>query len=621
MLVVLVVLAPRAHGDEFIIDAAELAIAGSDIHVSATIPDRQGWSDIRLTVDGESYAPDSFSDSILTFPPVTIFSSGTYPIQLAIGSAVLKERSIRVIPGWFTVAPPALTIIVALIFRSVIPALFLGVTVGAWGVIGFTPSGLIAAVASTFEKYVKNSLLYPDHATVVLFTLMTAGMVGILAKNGGISGLVGVLTRWAYTPRRGMLCSTGLGLSIFFDDYATTLLVGKAMRPITDRLKISREKLAYIVDSTAAPLACIAFVTTWVGFQISLIGSSLADLPGLDLPASSILISAIGYSFYPILTLVFVVMIAASGRDFGPMYRAEKSAREKYGFDNRNTAPGTQGKERLSSVGSIPHRAKNFFIPILVLVVTMVGGLIGTGDGDNLPAIVGSADAFKALMWASFAGAFTAGFMSVAQGIFSLEETVQAWYSGVQTMLYAMIILLLAWSLSTVTQELHTADFLVSVIGDELTPSLLPAVVFVFAALVAFATGSSFSTMGIMIPLVIPLVWGLLNANGQANPDNYFIVYSSVSSIMAGAVWGDHCSPISDTTILSSMSSGCDLIEHVRTQLPYALSVSVVAIVFCIIPSGYGVPAWLCLLLSIGILCGLLLVFGQATDNEEIQRS
>jgi hypothetical protein len=172
--------------------------------------------------------------------------------------------------------------------------LFLGVAVGAWGVIGFTPGGLIAAVASTFEKYVKNSLLHPEHATVILFTLMTAGMIGILARNGGISGLVGVLTRWAYTPRRGMLCSTGLGLSIFFDDYATTLLVGKTMRPITDRLKISREKLAYIVDSTAAPLACIAFVTTWVGFQISLIGSSLADLPGLDLTASSILISAIG---------------------------------------------------------------------------------------------------------------------------------------------------------------------------------------------------------------------------------------------------------------------------------------------------------------------------------------
>jgi Na+/H+ antiporter NhaC len=254
-------------------------------------------------------------------------------------------------------------------------------------------------------------------------------------------------------------------------------------------------------------------------------------------------------------------------------------------------------------------------------VATLVGGLIYTGEGENLPAIVGSADAFKALMWASFAGALTAGVMSVAQGLFSLEETVQAWYSGVQTMLYAMIILLLAWSLSTVTQELHTADFLVSVIGDELTPSLLPAVVFVFAALVAFATGSSFSTMGIMIPLVMPLVWGLLSANGQANPDNYFIVYSSVASVMAGAVWGDHCSPISDTTILSSMSSDCDLIEHVRTQLPYALSVSVVAIVFCIIPSGFGLPAWLCLLFSIGILWGLLLVLGQATDNEEIQRS
>ena len=517
--------------------------------------------------------------------------------------------------------PPALTIIIALIFRSVIPALFLGVCVGAWGVIGFTASGLLLAAASTFETYIKNSLTDSEHATVILFTLMTSGMIGILARNGGMSGLVQMLSKWTYTPRRGMLCSAGQGFAIYFDVYATTLLVGKTMRPITDRLKISREKLAYIVDSTAAPLACIAVVTTWVGFQMSLISSSITDLPELNLTASSILISSISYSFYPILALVFVIMIAATGRDFGPMYDAEKLARERIEIDDLDVVINLEQSGQTDSDNNIPHRALNFFIPIAVLLLTLLGGLVYSGEGTTLNEIIGSADAFKVLMWASFAGAASAGLITLAQGILRLEETVQAWYSGVQTMLYPMIILLLAWSLSTITQELHTADFMVSIIGDRIVPGLIAAVVFIFAALVAFATGSSFSTMGVMIPLVLPLVWGLLQINGQANPDRYFIVYSSVSSVMAGAVWGDHCSSISDTTILSSMSSECGLIEHVKTQLPYALCVSAIAIIFGIIPSGFAMPLWLCLLISIGALWVLLRLFGKSTDNKKVQLS
>lgn len=548
-------------------------------------------------------------------------ASGTYSIELLRGNVQLNTKSIRVIPGWFTLVPPALTIIIALIFRSVIPALFLGVCVGAWGVIGFTASGLLLAAASTFEIYIKNSLTDSEHATVILFTLMTSGMIGILARNGGISGLVQMLIKWTYTPRRGMLCSAGLGFAIYFDDYATTLLVGKTMRPITDRLKISREKLAYIVDSTASPLACIAFATTWVGFQISLISNSIADLPELNLTASSILISSISYSFYPILALVFVIMIAATGRDFGPMYHAEKLARERNEIGELDVALNLEQSGQTDSDNGIPHRALNFFIPIVVLMVTLLGGMVYTGDGTTLSEIIGSADVFRVLLWASFAGAATAGLITIAQGILRLEETVQAWYSGVQTMLYPMIILLLAWSLSTITQELHTADFMISIIGDSIMPALIPAVVFIFAALIAFATGSSFSTMGVMIPLVLPLVWGLLQVNGQANPDHFFIVYSSVASVMAGAVWGDHCSPISDTTILSAMSSECGLIEHVKTQLPYAICVSAIAIIFGIIPSGFGMPLWICLLLSIGALWVLLRLLGKSTDNKMVQRS
>ena len=200
----------------------------------------------------------------------------------------------------------------------------------------------------------------------------------------------------------------------------------------------------------------------------------------------------------------------------------------------------------------------------------------------------------------------------MAQGIRSLEEIVNAWYKGLRTMFYAMIILALAWALGGITEQLRTADFLVSVLGDTLPVQLVPFIVFVLAAFTAFGTGSSWGAMGILVPGVMPLTWGVMEDNGYSGPDDMHILYSSIASVLAGSVWGDHCSPISDTTILSSMASGCDHIEHVRTQMPYALLVGVVSIGIGSIPVAFGMPWWLGLLLGAALLYTILLVVGKA---------
>ncbi|NND44923.1 MAG: Na+/H+ antiporter NhaC family protein, partial [Xanthomonadales bacterium] len=226
-----------------------------------------------------------------------------------------------------------------------------------------------------------------------------------------------------------------------------------------------------------------------------------------------------------------------------------------------------------------------------------------TTPDPSIQDIIGNADSYKALMWGSFLGVLTAALLTLGQRILTLEQTINAWYRGLRSMLMAIIILLLAWSLAEVTTLLKTSAFLESVLGDNVPPYALPALVFVVAALTAFATGSSWGAMGILLPLAIPTTWAVLETAGMATPEHMHILYSAIAAVLAGSVWGDHCSPISDTTILSSLASGCDHIEHVRTQLPYALAVGLVAILAGSLPVAMGMPWWL------GIAVGLILLW------------
>jgi Na+/H+ antiporter NhaC len=543
-----------------------------------------------------------------------------YVISLSLFSAAAHaaDTEPQAAGSWVAVLPPLLTIATALIFKRVVPALFLGIWIGAWAINDFGLTGLWVGLLDTFQVFVLNALANPDHTAIVLFSMMVGGMVGIISRNGGMQGIVNHIVKWANSARHACLATASLGVAIFFDDYANTLVVGNTMRPVTDSMRISRAKLAYIVDSTAAPVACIAVITTWIGYEIGLIGDSLDKMQGLETEAYLLFLNTIPYSFYPIMAIAFVFMVAGSGRDFGPMLKAERHAQE-HGSENPNMAKANhQQEDGMGPIDGKPQRAFNAYIPVLVMVAGVLIGLYVTGreavadiPNPTLQDIIGNANSYTALMWASLISMMTAALLSIAQGIMDMEEVINAWFHGLRAMLMAMIILILAWSLGEVTDILRTADFLVSILGDALPTFLMPTIVFVLAAGTAFATGSSWGAMGILFPLAMPLTWAVMAAQGQTGPEHLHILYSSISAILAGAVWGDHCSPISDTTILSSLASGCDHIEHVRTQLPYAVTVGATAILTGSILTALGTPWWVGLSLGLTILWLILRFYGK----------
>ncbi len=595
-------------------DAPRVVLVDRPFNIEITGGAPDSAASFALRVDGRHDFPMQHSpDGTLRAGGVTLRTFGKANLDLVRDGSVVASRDAQVIPGWISVLPPVIAIAVALLFKQVIPALFLGVWIGAWAALGIDLSGLWGGLLETFQVYVLDALANPDHAAIILFSLMIGGMVGIVSRNGGMQGVVNYIVRWADSARDGQIATGVLGLVIFFDDYANTLVVGNTMRSVTDKLRISREKLAYLVDSTAAPVACLAFVTTWIGYEVGLIGTAVAGIDGFDESAYSVFLQSILYSFYPIFAVFFVFNVAWSPKEFGPMLRAERRARRT----GQVLSPGAKVDEaaakgeELGAKPGVPHRAFNAIAPVLVLVVSVLVGLYVTGEGDTLRDRIGSADSYRSLMWGSLLGVVIAAALSVSQRVLNLNETIDAWYAGLKSMLYAMIILVLAWALSDVTNVLHTADYLVSVLGESLPAGVIPALVFLIAAATAFATGTSWGTMGILMPLVVPLAWAVLELNGMADPEHYYVIYSSVSCVLAGAVWGDHCSPISDTTILSSMASGCDHIDHVRTQLPYAMLVGVVAIGLGTLPTGFGFPWWISMLVGLAVLFVGLRVLGQ----------
>lgn len=530
---------------------------------------------------------------------------GTAATQIPQQVAVVDMQS----PGWWTLLPPVVAIAIALIFRSVIPALFIGIWCGVFILNGTGLASIWTAFLESFDTHLVNAIADTDRIRVLLFTMMLGGMIGILGRNGGMRGIVARTTRFASNAVRGQLVTASLGLVIFFDDIANTLLIGKTMRPVTDRLRISREKLAYLVDSTAAPIAGVAVASTWVGYEVSVIGATAEGIAGLDTAPYLIFLASIPYSFYSIIALFMVFAVAWSARDFGPMYHAEIAARRKpLAVPPADAEPDSLDVEDSAS-------ALNALVPILAVVSTLFAGLLITGSGDSIQEILGSADSFLALMWASLLGVGCAAAISTARRILTLNQTVDAWFEGVRTTLIAVVVLTLSWTLADIVQSLNTAEYIIGISSDRLPLFLLPSVSFVLGGIVAFTTGTSWGTMGILMPLMLPLSWSLLTGSADGGMvEQMYIFHGSVAGVLAGAIWGDHCSPISDTTVLSSLASDCDHIEHVRTQLPYAMTAGTCALFLCTLPVGLGVPWWLCLIVSFAVVAGVLKVLGKSTE-------
>ena len=551
-------------------------------------------------------------------------ASGTQRIMVRVVDHARVRASLRVIPSWLAILPPLLAIVLAIVFREVVVALVAGVWLGATFIHGYDP---FAGLLRTADTYAVGALADRDHASIAIFSLLLGGMIGVISRSGGAQGMAEIVTKVAKDRLTGALATWLMGLAIFFDDYSNSLLVGTTMRPITDRLKISREKLAFLVDATAAPVSSFAIVSSWVGVEVGYIADQYASL-GIQGDPYLVFLETIPYRFYPILMLWFGLMLIVTKRDFGPMLTAERRALH-HGHLSRpgsNPASDFDAKELAPPEGQRP-KWINAVAPILAVVLTAMVGMYVTGhaslveareaamsahevaartldaagpgeqeaargavrDADralslldvNLRNVFGKADSLKSLLWSALIGGLLAILLAVFQRVLTMREAMEAWVAGVRSIALAVMILVLAWSLGQVCTELHTAQFVISAIGSWLPATLLPAAVFVIAAAVSFATGTSWGTMGILFPLVVPLAHELA-------PTNDVVVLSAVASILSGSVWGDHCSPISDTTIMSSMASSCDHVDHVRTQLPYALAVGGVSLVVGEVATGLG---------------------------------
>jgi len=551
---------------------------------------------------------------------LTINESGNYSVTFP--ELNIETLTIRVLPGLLSIIPPLLAILMALIFRQVIVSLIFGVYIGAVFIYNYNP---LTALLRLIDKYIISAVSDTSHIQIIVFTLLFGGVIGLISKSGGTRGIANVITRFAKNRKSTMISSWLAGLVIFFDDYANTLIVGNLMRPVTDRMKISREKLSFIVDATAAPVASVFIISSWIGFEVGLIQDGLKMI-GSDADGYSTFLATIPYRFYPIAMLFFVFIISYFQRDFGPMFKAERRAQIEGKVSNRADS-NQKSLDEFSEIFGNEEKAKwyNGIIPIFIIIFGTIIGLVYTGINSlqeqgftnyGMREIISNSDSYLALLWSSFTACIVSAIMILTQKIMSLSETFDAWFIGIRSMLLAIIILTLAWSIGAITVEMKTADYIISLIGGDISPHYLPVLIFIIAAITSFATGTSWGTMAIMMPIVIPLAHSVAGLNNLIPADSTIILYGVISSVLAGSVFGDHCSPISDTTILSSIASGCNHVDHVRTQLPYALVVAFVCILLGDILSAYGYSPFLSFGLIGIILVGVVLIFGRKVNPE-----
>lgn len=560
-----------------------------------------------------------------------IKASGKTTITVATpGQTMVRE--LDPIPLWVSVLPPLLAILMALITKEVFSSLFIGLLLGTTAIFRYAGFNWFVAffkgIFAIADTYVIDALMSTEHLSIIVFSMMIGGMVVLITLNGGMKGIVNILSRYATTRRSGQMITWLMGILIFFDDYANTLVVGNTMRPITDRLKISREKLAYIVDSTTAPVAAIAFITTWIGAELSYIQEGLVHTQIEESPYI-VFLSSLKYSFYPILTLVFMLMLILMQRDFGLMWRKEKEAAAADTIsEEKSTKRTPQVVKEFEVPEHIRGRWYNAAIPVGIVIFGTLAGLVYTGwDGavwyddsltmvGKLSAIIGNADTFKALMWSSLTGMLVAMLLSLSQRILNMQEGMEGILNGFKTMFNAIIILILAWAMANITKELHTADFITGSLAHmQVSPHVLPFITFIFSAMIAFSTGSSWGTMAIIYPLILPAAWKIGLDNGLGHDELVMVFHNVVASVLAGAVWGDHCSPISDTTILSSLSCSCNHISHVQTQMPYAITVGAIALLVGVLPAGFGLPVWLSYVVGIVVLFLIIRYLGKKSSD------
>jgi len=455
--------------------------------------------------------------------------------------------------GWVSLIPPLLAIVLAIASRQVYLSLAAGIWAGWTILAGWNPlQGAADAIDATVAV-----LGDEGNAKVILFTLVIGSLIATIEASNGVRGFVQRLERgqWVTTPRRAQLLAYVIGILIFIESNITVLVAGAVGRPLFDRYRVSREKLAYIIDSTSAPICILIPLNAWGAYVLGILGSL-----GVEEPLG-VFLATIPINFYAIAAVLLTGATILFALDFGPMKRAEARTRE--GRLLWEDATPLLDPEVLSPPANekIPPRARNMILPIVAMVLAMPIALVITGDGD-LRAGSGS----TSVLWSVLIGLLVAWVMLLVQRAYRMDELVRLALRGAGGLISLALVLLLALALANVANRLGTGAYVAQVTSDVLPPVVFLPLVFMVAAFVAFSTGTSWGTFAIMLPIAVPaaITLGL--------PIAPFVAAS-----LAGGIFGDHASPISDTTIISSMAAATDHIDHVRTQLPYALAAGAVA--------------------------------------------
>ena len=494
---------------------------------------------------------------------------------------------------WWSLVPPLLAIVLALVTKEVYSSLFIGVAMGALLYTGFHPWNAFVA----FFDIMKNSM----NLNILIFDVLLGMIIVLMSKSGG-SAAYG---KWAGTKikskKSAMLATTGLGVLIFVDDYFNCLTVGSVMRPVTDRFKVSRAKLAYIIDATAAPVCIIAPISSWAAAVNSYVPED-AGISGFQL-----FLRTIPYNLYAILTLLMVFTIILTGLDFGLMKKHEKNAANGDLFTSGGEEFDQVKEEEISSNGKVI----DLVLPVLVLIVTAIGAMIYTGflggATDVVTAFAGC-DAETSLIFATLITVMFMLVLYLPRKVITFKGFMDSFVEGFKMMIPAIGILIFAWSLKGMGDALEIASFVEKLVGSNASASvLLPAILFLVAIFLSFSTGTSWGTFAILVPIAIAMFPGT---------DNMQMMIIAVAAVLSGAVCGDHVSPISDTTVMSSAGAQSNHINHVTTQMQYAVVVAVVSAIGYVI-AGFVHIWWLVLGISAVLLLVVLFVIKAVTSDEK----
>ncbi len=497
-------------------------------------------------------------------------------------------------PVWMSLWPSFVALALVLLTLRVMTGLLTGAVAG---VILLNDGNPLLAFVSFFEQHLIPSVQSDWRVSVVVFTFLLGGFAALLDYGGGLRSLLYRLTRGGKNASRKVQGGVyGLGLICFFDGLANSMLVGRSMRPLADQSGISREKLSYIVDTTSSAVACVAIVSTWIAYQLSMIEAGFAA-HGETVNPYVLFLQSLPYNFYCWFTLLLLLVVIVSNWNIGPMRKAEERGASVEVLTG-------------SEPGVSPARA---LVPLSVLIGALLTGLYMNGADTLWPlswqkasVAFGQADAALVLVVASALACIVA-YLSNHRSPGGEREAGAAFMNGVAGLFVPVLILISAWVLSSTLQELNAAGTLASFMGDRVPAGSFPMLVFVVAMGVSFTTGTSWGTMGVVTPLAIPTALSL--TAGLPPEAAHPVIAATVAATFGGAVFGDHCSPLSDTTIVSSISCGLEPMEHVKTQLPYALLAALVALLIGYGGLAIGLSPWLSLAIGAGLLWMLPLLW------------